>query len=237
MVHHERQAFGDSCRMHALNAVLGRPHFRAWPDFLVHVCDAFDRAEGFPVGTSRAVTPPGFMEFALQQVDATLLATCFMTHETAKKHAVVQVLQARTRTDIVGLLAYSREHVWAVVPVPSAGGGHTWVTVDSLHAGPSPCSLSTLLQESVGFYLVTQSAAPRPPLPPVTPVTPPTHVPYHRGSLRLRRHLPQPPSHERLGPNGVRVVRVLHVPPLPFCGSFGIQQVDRARRLVHVRLR
>jgi hypothetical protein len=255
MVFHERQSHHDSCRMHALHSVLGGPVFGKWTDFVAKVCDEFDRLSGFPGGTSRGVTPPGFMEFAVQRVHRTLHATCFLGHERDKKHAVLQLLaahgpQAKIASFVAqGLLVFDREHVWAVVH-----DGSKWVTVDSLRSSPGPCSLPSLLSENTGFYLVTKDQETPRASASVFPTRRPTfEIPFdssrpatqasHGGVRQQQQQYSVPmrpisfPAHSRRpGSNAVRVIGVLHAPYQPGCGRVGVRQVDQAKGVTSTRL-
>ena len=220
MVYHERQSHSDSCRMHALHSIFGRPVFGTWADFQANICDTFDKRHGFPVGMSRSVTAPGFMEHAVQAVDRSVHATCFQAHDRDKKHAVVQVLSSPSGPmtfTALGLLAFNGEHVWAAV---RAGSGSGWTTVDSLSPFPTPCSLPALLKESIGFYLVTKDKS-----PPGATTTTHVHVP-------TSQHLSVLGHHRHHDPDAVRVLRVLHSPPLPRCGRVGVRSVDQKGTVV-----
>lgn len=221
---HERQSHDDSCRMHALNNVLGGPVFKSWTGFRQSICAEFDRMQGFPAGTSQSVTAPGFFDFALQQVDTRLHATCFLAHEIKLKEAVVGLLEKREsirvreqEAIVVGLLPFTRDHVWAM---KRGGTGAGWVALDSMHHGPSPRSLSSLLSENVGFYLITLHKDAH------------DTVPVHDHPPPSMRLVPKSPDHGRSGASPVRVVRVLHAPHFADCSRVGVREMDRKRRSV-----
>lgn len=216
-VFQERQSHHDSCRMHALHCIFGGPVFGSWPRFQAAVCDVFDRRQGFPAGTSRSVTAPGFMDFACQQVDPSVHATCFLNHEVAKKHAVVQVLLAKGGVDLLGivdtlgLLVFARDHVWAVVKDRRRPSG--WVTVDSLAFGPAPCSLPTLLTENVGFYLITKHK----------------QQDHDHPRVHMRGVSSSVPESTDIGCGGaddLHLVRVIHAPRDPVGDRVGVRRME-----------
>lgn len=150
----ERAERGDSCRMHAIHALLGRRVWANWEAFCVGACDAYDAMAGLEAGTSRHVTTRDQLQFALNAADASeqfaLLAV--FAWDTAARAAAVALLEGFATNPcsaprgLVGLLACAHDHVWAVVQ--STDG--RWWSLDSNVGAAVPTTVRAL----PSFYIV-----------------------------------------------------------------------------------
>ena len=181
------QARPDSCRMHAVNALAGRAAFVTWEDFVARACDAYDASLPEPMarGTSRTLTLPGQLEFAVQLAcpEVTTVGTVILQHDTGARHALATVLDAwgtiagpgdpRPDTSsprLRGVLLLNQDHIFAAVPSnPRAPGAAAWWVLDSLRPGPYLVHLPTLLRSTALNVLVVSQCTARQPSPPALP--------------------------------------------------------------------
>jgi hypothetical protein len=172
------QARPDSCRMHAVNALAGRAAFATWEDFVARACDAYDASLREPMarGTSRTLTLPGQLEFAVRLAcpEITTVCTVILQHDTEARHALAALLQGiggpemaspppdASRPHLRGVLLFDQAHIFAAVPTdPWAPGAAAWWVLDSLRPGPSLVHLPTLLRTTaLNVMVVSQCIAP-----------------------------------------------------------------------------
>jgi len=149
-IYWERQLLPDSCRMHAVNAILGGPTY-TWGTFL-GTCDAYDAFCGLSLGTSRqhyvnpgrGVTLFGFALHCAGSRSVTLPLAMYARSRCDPKTPEFLVA-ARGCT---GAFVYSSEHVWAMRPT-SRG----WVRIDSL-TGVAAESLESVWRDGLCVELV-----------------------------------------------------------------------------------
>lgn len=176
------QARPDSCRMHAVNAIAGRAAFGSWEDFVARACDAYDATLTEPMarGTSRTLTLPGQLEFAVQLAcpEVTTVGTVILQHDVAARHALASVLDAwqgvvdpheaspvhEAGPRLRGVLLYDQAHIFAAVPSDrGAPGAAAWWVLDSISPGPRLVHLPTLLRTTSTLNVMVVSQCERQP--------------------------------------------------------------------------
>ena len=223
MAYWERQERPDSCRMHAVNACLGRRTY-TWPTFL-HMCDQFDAVVGLK-NTARTEYCAGngitLFAHALKAAGVdweTLPLAMYRAGSTDDKKTPARLQMAKETAS--GAFVYNAGHVWYVKKV----GGNNWMKLDSL-SGATPTSLDAIWHDGLGVELIFEkplvttehSTFPSPILTPsvvqfpspfsdirVLPSAP-------RPSIRVLQSAPHPPIRV-LPPAPNPPIRVL--PPVP----------------------
>jgi hypothetical protein len=154
-VYWERQSLPDSCRMHALNAVIGRQAY-TWTQFL-GMCDSFDNYAKQPIGTSRTFYFGGddltLFGFGLQHAKSSLKSIPIFGFTGKPSVPAPPELLA----DAVAAFVYSRGHVWAARKSVSTG---QWLRIDSLSGvAPSPRFADEVSRQGLGLELVFENKA------------------------------------------------------------------------------
>jgi hypothetical protein len=147
------------CRMHALNAVLGRPGFSAVTFYAM--CDSFDAVAGLPVGTSRveyaAADNGTLFAYALAWAGSprrTLALSPYASSGTGSDIKSASTLSRAART-AAGAIAYNGQHAWALLRTSSG-----WWSVDSLASAPSRDGLVAITAAGVGVEFVFAAPVP-----------------------------------------------------------------------------
>jgi hypothetical protein len=153
MTYWERQERPDSCRMHAVNACLGKRTY-TWPTFL-HMCDQFDTVVGLR-NTARTeyCAGNGITLFAhalkVAGVDwETLPLAMYRAGSTDDKKTPARLQMAKETAS--GAFVYNAGHVWYVKRV----GNNSWMKLDSL-SGATPTSLDAIWHDGLGVELIFQ---------------------------------------------------------------------------------
>jgi hypothetical protein len=132
--------------MHAMNAVLGRPHF-TWPSFIAMTA-AFDAVAGLPRGTSAAVYAATdnltLFQFAMAPLDTRRVVPV----PTHKKNAEQL---AHLRTAGLAAFVFNTGHAWALQKLQSGA----WVKVDSL-SGVSATTLDAHWTDGIGLEVLVE---------------------------------------------------------------------------------
>jgi hypothetical protein len=152
-VYWERQTLPDSCRMHALNALLGRQVY-TWSSFL-NMCDLFDQFTSQPKGTSRVFYFGGddmtLFGFGLRHAKSNFKSIPIFGF-TGKQSLPVPM---DLLTDAVAAIVYSRDHVWIAKKTQSTG---QWLRIDSLSGvTPSPRFADDVSRQGLGLELVFEN--------------------------------------------------------------------------------
>ena len=130
--------------MHAMNAVLGRPHF-TWPTFLAMTAE-FDTIARLPRGTSAALYAATDGQTLFQYAMSRLIPNAILPVSTHRKSAA-DLETARSRG--VAAFAFNAGHAWALKRLDNG----TWVKLDSLR-GMSPTSIESHFQNGIGLEFV-----------------------------------------------------------------------------------
>ena len=155
-VYWERQARPDSCRMHALNALVGHQAL-TWPAFMA-ACDSFDAKAGLAGGVGRSLYVANDenntqAQHVLREVLG--LPWCVLSlgmHRASRRSR--ELLDFATR-NAHGALVFNMGHVWALRRFESGPGESSqWVTLDSLSSGPRPGGLDAIWKQTLGVELV-----------------------------------------------------------------------------------
>lgn len=165
-LHWERQAKADSCRLHAINAVLGGPVFTQ--ESFTAMVDAFDLHAGLPVGTSRLDTAASVngslfayaLQWAGKQQYYTRALSMYATKGTEVDAKSSPAVSYGVR-NAVSAFVYSSVHTWALVR-SSVG----WVELDSLASNPTPAVnvLAIVSPPGIGVEFVYDSCRTASPL-------------------------------------------------------------------------
>lgn len=154
MTYWERQERQDSCRMHAVNACLGRRAF-VWQTFL-EMCDQFDALAGLQ-NTARAHYCAGngitLFAHALKTAGVnwtTLPLAMYRAGSTDDKKTPARLEMAKTTAS--GAFVYNAGHVWYVKRVD----GNKWMKLDSL-SGVTGTTLDAIWHDGLGVELIFES--------------------------------------------------------------------------------